>query len=128
MSRAALKAKQLILLIPALGLIGAGVFFLTGSKANPPAQSSTQQTQPAEKQNQAIAYEGEIGKTALELLKTKYQVQTKASSYGELVTSIEGREGNGPKYWAFYVNGKLADVGAGDYQTKTGDKIEWKLE
>ena len=32
------------------------------------------------------------------------------------------------EYWAFYINGKMANVGAADYQTKEGDKIEWKIE
>lgn len=29
------------------------------------------------------------------------------------------------EYWQFFVNGKLANVGAGDYELKAGDKISW---
>lgn len=29
------------------------------------------------------------------------------------------------EYWQFFVNGKLANVGAGDYGLKAGDKISW---
>ncbi len=128
MGRAALKSKQILLLIPSIAVIGAGVFFLTDNKTTAPSQSAPAQNQTVSEQNQPIAYEGETGKSALELLKAKYTATTKQSSYGEFVTSIDGKEGNGPKYWAFYLNGKLADVGAGAYNSKNGDKIEWRLE
>lgn len=76
-----------------------------------------------------LSYDGVSGKTALELLKTKAEVVTKDSQYGPYVDSIDGiRGGRDNKYWSFYINGKLAEVGAGAYTTKTGDKIEWKLE
>jgi hypothetical protein len=76
-----------------------------------------------------ILYAGEDGKTALEILKQKADVLTKDSDYGEYVDSINGLQGGtGGKYWTFYVNGQMAQVGAGTYQTKNGDRIEWKFE
>lgn len=75
-----------------------------------------------------VRYDGVAGQNALDLLKKYTTVQTKHYSFGDQVTSINGTEGNGPKYWSFYLNGKLADVGAGSYTTKDGDKIEWKLQ
>ncbi|RJO59041.1 DUF4430 domain-containing protein [Candidatus Parcubacteria bacterium] len=76
----------------------------------------------------SVSYVGEAGKTALELLKSKFQgVTTKTSGQGEYVTGINGREAGEKEYWGFYVNGKSAPVGAGQYQTKTDDQIEWKL-
>ena len=78
---------------------------------------------------QSISYSGVAGQNALDLLKTHAQVITKDSSYGPYVDSINGvRGGTNGKYWAFYVNDKLADVGAAAYVTQTGDKIEWKFE
>lgn len=76
-----------------------------------------------------LAYQGQEGKTALELLETHASPQIKHDpKYGPMITGINGTmQGNG-KYWTFYVNGKMANVGAGSYQTKTGDKIEWKLQ
>jgi hypothetical protein len=45
------------------------------------------------------------------------------------VTSINGVEADGTKqFWAFYVNDKLAQEGAGTYKTKDSDKIEWRVE
>jgi len=76
-----------------------------------------------------VTYQGQENKTALELLKQKADVVTKDSSYGPYVHSINGVQGGtGGKYWTFYVNGKMAQVGANTYITKGGDKVEWKFE
>jgi hypothetical protein len=74
-----------------------------------------------------ISYVGLEGKNALELLKAGHQVDTQKFSFGEMVQSIDGVKAPATDFWAFYVNGKQADVGAGDYQTKTGDTLSWKL-
>lgn len=74
-----------------------------------------------------ISYVGITGKTALDLLDARAAVVQAASG---LVVSINGRKAdNGQhEYWAFYINGKVAQVGPKDYITKDGDKIEWKIE
>ena len=74
-----------------------------------------------------ISYIGVTGKTALDLLDTRAAVVQAASG---LVISINGRKAdNGQhEYWAFYINGKIAQVGPKDYITKDGDKIEWKID
>jgi hypothetical protein len=76
----------------------------------------------------SLTYRGQEGKTALALLEQHAKVQTKSSSLGEYVVSINGNDGGGEKYWLFYVNGKEAQVGAGAYVTHTGDVIQWKLQ
>lgn len=75
-----------------------------------------------------ISYVGVEGKNALELLKSSHQVETQSFSFGEMVQSIDGIKSPASHFWAFYVNDKKAEVGAGDYQTKTGDTLSWKLE
>jgi hypothetical protein len=77
-----------------------------------------------------ISYNGVDGKTALELLKDSYPVETKDySGMGEFVTSIDGVKAEDNKnFWAFYVDGQMASEGAGAYTTKNGEKIEWHLE
>lgn len=76
-----------------------------------------------------IKYQGIDGKTALELLKSSHTVTTKQFSFGEMVTGIDGESPDANKaFWAFYVNGAQAQVGAGAYVTKSSDAIEWKLE
>jgi hypothetical protein len=72
----------------------------------------------------------EKGKTALDLLKKYAKIETKGEGSNAFVISIDGKKALSEKreYWAFYLNGKLAPVGAGSYQLKDGDKIEWKIE
>ena len=80
-------------------------------------------------QTSAITYQGVEGKDALELLKDSHDVEIKSFDFGDMVTAIDGQASDGTtNFWAFYVNGQQATVGAGDYETKNGDQIEWKLE
>ena len=69
-------------------------------------------------------------KSALDLLKSGHQVETKSfSGVGEYVVSINGqKENTGKSFWALYVNGAQSQVGASDYKPQNGDRIEWKLE
>lgn len=74
-----------------------------------------------------IGYAGEDGRTALELLKSRARVRTSTSDLGELVEEINGvRSGEGYNL-IYFVNGSMAKTGAGNYVTRTGDRIEWKL-
>lgn len=92
-----------------------------------PTPAPTQTQAPVAAQN--YSYQGEQGKTALELLKAKYKVETKEfTGVGEYVTSINGVVADSKHFWSFYVNGQPAQVGAGQYQSKSTDQIEWKLE
>lgn len=109
-----------IVAVLAIGGVWAGV-------ANSPSHT-VDVVRNAQHQTTQLSYQGEDGKNALTLLKRHAQVQTKHYSFGDLVTSINGTAGNGPKYWTFYVNGKQSSVGAGSYITKNSDKIMWKLQ
>lgn len=121
------KAKT----IAVLGtLVVIGAVLIGVSVANDNAKQDTQvvQTQQ-EKKTEVISYQGQEGKTALAILKSSYNVETKTfDGIGEMVTGINGVAPDSKHFWAFYVNGKQAEVGAGQYQTKSGDKISWKLE
>jgi hypothetical protein len=80
-------------------------------------------------QQSTITYQGEEGKSALQILKEKYQTQTKEfTGMGEFVQSINGVVPDSSHFWAFYVNGVSSQVGASQYQTKATDNIEWKLD
>lgn len=74
-----------------------------------------------------FSYKGKTGKDALTLLKENARIEQDASG---LVVSINGRKADPAKreYWAFYVNGNMAQVGPADYQTKDEDRVEWKIE
>lgn len=68
--------------------------------------------------------------TALQLLKSGHQVQTKdfGKDLGEFVESIDGIKPGKDRFWAFYINGRSSSVGASSYAPKAGDRLEWKLE
>lgn len=73
-----------------------------------------------------VSYKGETGKDALTLLK---QHATVVQDKSGLVTTINGRKANNSKreFWEFLVNGKEAQVGPAQYQTKATDTIQWKI-
>lgn len=76
-----------------------------------------------------VTYSGEEGKDALSILKELTEVATDSSDFGEFVTSINGVAADpDTEFWAFYVNGELASEGAGIYQTKSTDTIEWRID
>jgi hypothetical protein len=77
-----------------------------------------------------FSYSGIEGQTALALLQAKSAAVTKGEGTNAFVTSINGRIADDAKkeFWAFYVNGVQAQVGAGSYVTKTGDQIRWHIE
>jgi len=92
------------------------------------SQLQTTATQNSVREN-GVSYTGVNGKTALKLLQKSHKVVTKDyGAMGQMVTSIDGVAADSSHFWAFYVNGTMASEGASTYVTKTGDKIEWKLE
>ena len=116
-----------------VGLVVAigGSAVLVFNTRTPDSKPSVAISAPAEQQTnfRYLKYQGQSGKTALALLKAKADVKTKDSAYGPYVDSINGvAGGTDGKYWAFYVNGQLAQVGADAYTTQNGDNVEWKLE
>jgi hypothetical protein len=78
-------------------------------------------------ETKTFKYEGKDGVDALTLLKKETKVEL--DDVG-MVVSIGGVKTDSKKreFWAFYVNGEMAQVGSADYKTRNGDIIEWKLE
>ena len=72
----------------------------------------------------------EPNKTALDLLNRTNKIETNGTGKNAFITKINSREADNTKheFWAFYVNGKQAQVGAGSYILHQSDKIEWKIE
>lgn len=121
--------KRTLLIIAALAVLGAGgygaVTYLNDKPADQPAATQSEQSQPAKE----FSYQGEDGKTALELLQAKANATTNGEGANAFVTAINGYQADSSKeFWAFYVNGEQAQVGAGSYTTKSTDQITWKVE
>ena len=116
--------KRILLTLAALLTIGGGSAYLIANQPEPTPQVSVQQQVEKE-----INYQGVEGKNALELLKSNYDVKTEDfPGFGEMVKTIDGKTPTDKQFWGFYVNGEMAQVGAGDYITKASDKITWKIE
>lgn len=115
---------SVLAIIVLIFLVGIAANFL--GKHNKNQKTAQVETQIAG--TQTVAYDGEEGKTALDLLRDKAEIQTEDSSLGVFVTSINGTANTNTNYWMFYVDGKLAPTAADQYQTKAGEKIEWRYE
>lgn len=123
-----LKAKrlELFIIITAVAVAGVG-YALTRAPKSTQIAGNNQSVQQAS--SSSVVYDGQDGRNALDLLKVFNRVETKDTSFGPQVVGINGLiPDEKTHYWAFYVNGSLAQVGADQYVTKNGDKIEWKVE
>lgn len=125
-----------VIVVFGLGLVGGSVYVYSQSNTEEQAQESSQQ-QPEQtapqitisEDGKTVSYDGAEGTTALVTLEGLTEVKTKDSSFGKFVTAINGVEADSKtEYWAFYVNGTPASVGAETYTAKANDKFEWRLE
>lgn len=109
-----------------IGIIAAMFLFSSGSQ--PPVHSTNSSVQQGSETSQdSFTYQGRDGVDALTLLEEQTEVKKAPSGF---VIAINGREADEGKkeFWAFYVNGEQAQVGAADYETKDTDQIEWRIE
>lgn len=111
----------IVVLIALFGIGGHFIGRLNESKVSTAASSQISGVQ-------TFSYEGETGKTALDLLKSKSDVQVSESSLGSFVMSINGTTNSDSQFWMLYINGELATTAADQAQTKEGDKIDWRFE
>lgn len=92
---------------------------------------ASQIVQGIDRGSQLFNFYADENKSALDLLRSGHQVETKSFSgvVGEYVAAIDGKaQDPGKNFWALYVNGVQSRVGASDYKPQDGDRIEWKLE
>lgn len=109
-----------LVIVFAAAILAFGLFLVFRTPAVAPTTTS---------QEQEVSYKGVDGKNALELLKSNATVETQNyEGIGELVVSINGIPSTAENYWIFYVNGEQAQVGAGEYITKSSDQLSWRYE
>lgn len=78
-----------------------------------------------------FSYDGEDGETALDLLlDSDPTAETSGEGESAFVTGICGytADEDANEFWALYVDGEQAMVGAGALETEDGQEITWKLE
>lgn len=125
--------SKILTVIIAVALLGGGFLVVNSKDDKSTTNTSTANTSTKvvkfSADKKTVSYDGQEGKTAMDLLNTLATVETEASAYGDFVTTINGLKADSTKeYWSFYVNGAYASEGAGTYITSDTDKIEWKLE
>ncbi len=127
-----LKNKKAFLILIGITFVIVALVFVFPSIPAQKSETETVITPTVAISNQtqnidSFTYQGEEGKSAFEILEVKTKVEIDKVG---LVSAINGRKADNSKreFWAFYVNGKLAEVGPKDYITKSTDKIEWKIE
>ncbi|MFI2102148.1 DUF4430 domain-containing protein [Isoptericola sp. NPDC019693] len=127
-------APRLLVLLPALALttgIAAGCSEGGSSDGTSPSVSASVEASEQVAENVGeFSYEGEDGKTALELLQEKDpDAQVQGEGENAFVTAIRGREADpATEFWGLYVDDEMAQVGAGSLETEDGQTITWKLE
>ncbi|WP_344103381.1 DUF4430 domain-containing protein [Myceligenerans crystallogenes] len=78
-----------------------------------------------------FTYEGAQGETALDLLlEEDSTAEVSGKGKDAYVTGICGYTASEKEqeFWALYVDGEMAQVGAGSLETEDGQEITWKLE
>ena len=86
------------------------------------------------KQNTVKSYSdiGVIGSPSavqlLQVLLGNENVGFTETQYGKMITSLNGMEAGKNQFWAFYVDGKMANVGADSYKLQGGNQISFQLE
>lgn len=135
MSPARRPASALVALVLSAGLLagcseGSGGSGGSDQPAQQTAEASTTPSPSSASDSAELSYPGEDGRTALELL-LEADPSAVVNGEGEMafVTAIRGRAAKTEsEFWALYVDGEAAQVGAGALETESGQTITWKLE
>jgi hypothetical protein len=108
----------------------AGVLGILNARDDAPVQKAATTQKNEVRPATTVRFTAIADKTVLEQLRTQAgEVTVKDSSYGEYVEAIDGlKGGTDNKYWTYYVNGQMANIGAGEYVAKGGEEIVWKFE
>lgn len=126
-----LQSKLPIILALVVAVFGLVVWAVVASQPDikPQTNQSTEVQIPAKNRTE-ITYTAKAGLTSLAQLQDEAsEVIIKESEFGQYVDSIEGHQGGTDgKYWSFYVDGQMSEVGAGSYTQKGGEVIEWKFQ
>jgi len=113
------NTRIIVIIIAILAVVAGGWGTWTITNATQTKQSVSSEAE------RVISYDGEEGKSAYEILKSKYEVEATEGSFGVMVSSINGLKATTTEFWLYSVNGTQPDVAADKYQTHAGDKITW---
>lgn len=133
-----MKKNTVLIIVILIGTLGGILYYQTSQNTLKPKTDNSDTNvvtvtqfvliSPAPPHEQIV--EIQSNQTALALLTKTNKVEMIGTGKDAFVTSINDRAADRSKheFWAFYVNGKQAQVGAGSYILRPADKIEWKIE
>lgn len=129
-------AISIISAVLLIASVSAGVYLSSAKSENKTPIEISKQQAPTLKvdiefknEGKELSYQGQAGKTALELLSAGTEVALNGSNENAYVVGIGeiNADSSANEYWGFLVNGEMASVGAGSYITSDSDIISWKL-
>lgn len=125
--------KKILLAVIIALFVFAGISYFAKDNGKITGEATATRTIPVEmkiQNGQTLKSNVKEGQTALEYLDAQADIKTKGEGVSAYVVAINGLGVDADKneFWSFYVNGKMAEVGAGSYKLMPNDKIEWKIE
>lgn len=108
-------------LVIILGLVGLSIWQRSAPTSTPIIESASQSVTE-------VRYACSSDQTALVALEEHHQISAKDTDFGRQVMGIDSRAAGDHEFWAFYVNGAPASVGADSYQCQENDQIKWQIE
>lgn len=129
------------IIVAVLAGIGIGIYALNFQAPTVSPESKVETPQKSEKATLIIDDgKGEVEKYQVEagenadafgvLQDSEVEFKYSNSDMGIMINSIEGVENNQDeeKYWMFYVDGEMAEKGAGQKEVEAGDKLKFKYQ
>ncbi len=139
--------KKIFIIVFSLALL-AVVFFLnifsfSKVKETPPVVTLGDVSLPKDNKTNTAILQIEDGKYEIEIqeggsvydfmnkLRAEGQIDFKDKNYsgiGKFIYEINGVQGEGGKYWIYYINGKKMSIGVSGSKVNSGDVVSWKYE
>lgn len=118
--------KPKLLILTALALFLASILLVKFQSNQTPLPNPSPSLSPAP--TASLSYLCQKGKTAFEVLEKTAVIEFTTSSYGKLVTSINGAKQANNQYWLYSIDEKPAEIGADSFLCQDREIILWELK
>ncbi|MCL1839401.1 DUF4430 domain-containing protein [Candidatus Saccharibacteria bacterium] len=124
------KIIAIILSIIAIASIAATIFIIISNHKSDGPIVEEEPSLDCPMVDGTVTYSGQTDKTALDILASICEIETRTSADGNIITviSIDGITATAPDYWALYINDAYARVSPNNLKATETDTIKWQLE